>query len=175
MIPFPNRDIPLVFINVADGGEQKSGTGQSVLNLAEVLVIQDVLVTLQAAGVEAASIGIITFYAAAVDAAIELLPQLPGVVQRFIKKVEIQTVDAYEGREKDFIILMCVRSNNNHRLGFLRDSGRMTVALTRAKQGLFVIGNRATLESSENAPSWGHFITHCQEKNVIVEQWPPQS
>lgn len=61
----------------------------------------------------------------------------------------VLTIDSWQGREKEFMILSAVRSNAEDRIGFLDSYRRINVALTRAQHGLIVIGNRCTLSSDD--------------------------
>jgi senataxin len=67
-----------------------------------------------------------------------------------IDLIEINTVDAYQGREKEIIIISCVRGSQERTLGFLNDYRRMNVAITRAKHFLWIVGNSRTLKRNEN-------------------------
>ncbi|CDW72124.1 splicing endonuclease positive effector [Stylonychia lemnae] len=75
--------------------------------------------------------------------------------------IEINTVDAYQGREKDIIIISCVRGSQERQLGFLNDYRRMNVAITRAKNFLWVIGNSRTLKRNKN---WNAFLEYTKSK-----------
>ena len=69
--------------------------------------------------------------------------------------VEIASVDAFQGREKDIIIISCVRSNEHQGIGFLADPRRLNVALTRAKYALILVGNPKVL-CKQNL--WNHLL-----------------
>lgn len=75
-------------------------------------------------------------------------------------KVDVETVDSFQGRESDIIIYSSVVANASNRLGFLDDARRMNVALTRAKYGLILIGHKRTLESNK---LWKCCIEYCEE------------
>ena len=75
-------------------------------------------------------------------------------------------MDAFQGREKDFIILSCVRANEHQGIGFLNDARRLNVALTRAKYGLIIIGNAKVLAKH---PLWNRLLSDHQEQGLLVE------
>lgn len=78
------------------------------------------------------------------------------------------TVDGFQGQEKDIIILSCVRSGPNlQSIGFLKDPRRMNVALTRAKSSLFIIGNGPTLERTDDR--WRTIVGDARERGFYAD------
>lgn len=79
--------------------------------------------------------------------------------------VEVNTVDGFQGREKDVIIFSCVRSSRRGGIGFLKDIRRLNVAITRARFCLFVVGNVDTLVRDE---TWAALVQSAQERKLII-------
>jgi superfamily I DNA and/or RNA helicase len=86
----------------------------------------------------------------------------------------ITSIDGFQGREADIIIFSTVRSNLHCSIGFLNDLRRLNVAITRAKTGLILIGNRATLlgqaaddVDAESKQVWKRLLDDCCE--VIID------
>ncbi|MEO0404342.1 MAG: C-terminal helicase domain-containing protein, partial [Bacteroidota bacterium] len=104
-------------------------------------------------------VGIISPYAAQVKAFREETP-FPNVV--------IQTVDGFQGQERDVIYISLVRSNNENVIGFLKDYRRMNVAMTRAKRKLVVVGDSSTLG---NDPFFNEFLDYIEEINAYHSAW----
>lgn len=90
------------------------------------------------------TIGIISPYKEQVILLQELLPQQEDI-QKFLSWISVKTIDGFQGQERDVIYISLVRSNDSGEIGFLNDTRRMNVALTRAKRKLVVIGDSATL------------------------------
>lgn len=115
----------------------------SKFNENEALLVRHHIELLTDSNVPQESIGVIAPYSAQVTVLKHLLSE------RF-PQVEISTVDGFQGREKEVIILSLVRSNDDFKVGFLKDERRLNVAMTRPKKQLCVIGNIETLQRSQN-------------------------
>ena len=63
----------------------------------------------------------------------------------FRNSITVNTVDGFQGQERDIIIISLVRANGDGSIGFLSDIRRMNVAITRARMKLFILGNAETL------------------------------
>lgn len=79
--------------------------------------------------------------------------------------LEIQSVDAYQGREKELILISAVRSNRQGKVGFLGDWRRLNVAITRAKRGIVVVGDPRTLRHD---PHWGAYLRWCLKRECVM-------
>ncbi|KAJ7965682.1 p-loop containing nucleoside triphosphate hydrolase superfamily protein [Quillaja saponaria] len=80
------------------------------------------------------------------------------------KDLYINTVDAFQGQERDVIIMSCVRASN-HGVGFVADIRRMNVALTRARRALWVMGNANALVQSDD---WAALIADSKSRNCYM-------
>jgi superfamily I DNA and/or RNA helicase len=131
---------PLQFIDTAGAGydEVQEPDGESRLNPREAALAARKVRELLATGVRPEDVAVIAPYAAQVRRLREELP-VPGL--------EIDSVDGFQGREKEVVVLSLVRSNAEGEVGFLADVRRLNVALTRARRKLLVIGDSATLSA----------------------------
>ncbi|CAM9517575.1 unnamed protein product, partial [Discosporangium mesarthrocarpum] len=82
------------------------------------------------------------------------------------EEVEISTVDAFQGREKDIILFSCVRAAGSRGIGFLADVRRMNVALTRAKFALFVLGSARALRVN---PKWEELVELTRRRGALAK------
>lgn len=123
--------------------EEKKDEEDSTMNEGEAKVALVHAKKLVENGVKSSDIGVITPYAAQVG----LLKIMRGE-EKVLKDVEISTVDGFQGREKEAIIISMVRSNNKHEVGFLSDRRRMNVAVTRARRQCCVVCDTETVGSN---------------------------
>ncbi len=113
------------------------------------------------------SIGIISPYKEQVQ---YLTAQIAGdeELEKFKSQIAVKTVDGFQGQERDIIYISMVRSNDQREIGFLSDTRRMNVALTRAKKKLVVIGDSATIA---NHPFYKHFLDYAESVGAYKSAW----
>jgi len=143
--PFP---VALHFVDTEGmrGGRERRGPGGALRNEAEVRVAAQVVRLLDERCPRELTMAVIAMYAEQV----ERLRQALGR-RKFKRSVKIDTVDSFEGREEDLVVISLVRSNERGRIGFLRVPNRLNVAISRAKRLVACIGDSATLRSGEES------------------------
>ncbi|GJQ12041.1 hypothetical protein GpartN1_g3832.t1 [Galdieria partita] len=130
---------------------------ESKRNRNEIQLCLQHLKELLDAKVEPKQIGIISPYAAQIR-------ELRQKIVQLSEEIEISTVDGFQGREKEAIILSLVRSNDIQELGFLTDYRRINVAITRARRHLCIIGNSDMMEKD---PILSQLVSYCFENGEI--------
>ena len=139
--------------NVDNTGEIHLKDSKSIVNEIEAEIAIRLTDDYLKVGLTEDDIGIISPYADQVKIILDRTP------------VEVKTVDGFQGREKEIIIISTVRSNEDGNIGFLRDLRRLNVAITRAKRKLIIIGNVNTLE---NNPTYARLIEFARKNKVLV-------
>jgi ATP-dependent RNA/DNA helicase IGHMBP2 len=152
-----NTKTHITFIDTAGWGhnEIQGSNGMSLQNEGELAIVQKLLDT---AIIDPLSTAFISPYAGQVAAAKELLP----------RQMRISTIDSFQGQEKEIIIVSLVRSNDDGDIGFLKDYRRMNVAITRAKEQLFVIGDSATIGGDT---FYNSFLTYIEKYGHYRTVW----
>lgn len=164
-IPWPVPSKPMFFLD-AHGTEEIGPSGTSFLNRTEASSVEKLVTMMLKSGIAPEQIGVITPYEGQRAYVVTHMQRAGALRADFYKEIEVASVDSFQGREKDFIIVTCVRSNEQQGIGFLRDPRRLNVALTRAKYGVIVIGNARLLARN---PLWNSLLQHFQERDCLVE------
>jgi predicted DNA helicase len=149
---------PFSVIDVEGAGDMKQGT--SLINPREARVAVD-LVRYVITKLGVVSIGVISPYRQQVNMIRSLLSRELEIHR---PQLEVDSVDAFQGREKDVIIFSCVRAGGSSEssVGFLADERRLNVAITRARRAVWMIGNTGFLKKY-GGPVWQSLISHCNE------------
>ena len=164
-LPFPDPSRPMFFL-CSSGSEEIGPSGTSFLNRTEAAVVEKLVTTMLKNGITPEQVGVVTPYEGQRSYVVSHMERQGPMRTELYSDIEVASVDSFQGREKDFIILSCVRSNDQQGIGFLRDPRRLNVALTRAKYGVFIIGNARLL--AKNA-LWNSLLIHFQERDCLVE------
>jgi len=166
-LAWPSTDVPIAFVEIS-GLETREPDGNSIYNKEEAKIAIGVVKKLLKSGDLAGpgEIGVISPYAAQV----RRLQEEYGVIGKpkrnyldlteedLMDELEIRSVDGFQGREKEVIVLCTVRNNSSSGIGFVADPRRLNVGITRAKRGLIVLGNRKTLSKNETWRNWFEWI-----------------
>ncbi|PSC75196.1 Helicase sen1 [Micractinium conductrix] len=167
---------PYVFFDVSKGQEQRREGGGSLSNRAEALLaaclfaeLRQFLIDLVARQPGAltgpTTVGVITPYKEQRNLLRKVFEDVCG--KGPASEVFIETVDSFQGKQLDVVILSCVRASSSGGIGFVNDVRRLNVAITRAKRALWVLGSRATLRAG-NA-EWAALISDAEERGVVIE------
>ena len=155
---WPDWDKPVAFVPV-HGAEMEEESGSSRSNMDEAAVVIKIVNDLLAPGdLTPEDIGIISPYSGQVRL-------IQGMLDGQIDGLEVKSIDGYQGREKEIIVLSTVRANDSGKVGFLSNYRRLNVALTRAKRGLIVIGDDRTLR---NDSTWASWLDWVSESNLMA-------
>lgn len=181
---FIRKDSALAFVNHE---HSETRDGESTLNEGEAQVIMAMIADLfkKNEDIKGGDIGIVSPYVAQTLELLQLINRdyywrrhFEGILGpdrvHELGDIEVKTVDGFEGREKQVIILSLTRSNERGFIGFLDDPRRANVGLTRAKRCLMVVGNARTLEQgvvsmSRETELWKELIALCKSKGAYVE------
>lgn len=147
-----------MFVDTTGAAEdERDPVSRSVFNPIEVKLVAIALAELKANGVRPDQIGVIAPYSAQVARLVEL-PEAEGV--------EVATVNAFQGREAEAILMSFTRSNAEGELGFVADRRRLTVAITRARRLLWMCGDSITLSRHSD-------FTELLDGVIVQSIWEP--
>ncbi|MFB6355077.1 MAG: IGHMBP2 family helicase [bacterium] len=122
------------------GSERQREGSTSWCNPVQAELTEEIARSFLEAGVKPKDLAIITPYSDQQDLLTDRLT---------VEELEIDTVDGFQGREKELVVIDFVRSNHEGEVGFLYDARRLNVSLTRARRKLVLVGDFATLQSQQ--------------------------
>ncbi|XP_021175631.2 putative helicase mov-10-B.1 [Fundulus heteroclitus] len=174
--PLPRKDFPLLFHGVA-GIKKQDLNCPSVYNIAEVDVLKEYLKSIISYRhknglnkIEPKEIGIVTPYKKQVEKIKMALYTDKDLIKLDLENVLVGTVEIFQGKEYDVILVSTVRSNprlttrqQHFSLGFVKSEKRFNVAMTRARNLLVVVGDPRVLELD---PVWNKFIHYCSKEGA---------
>lgn len=134
------KEIKEEFVGESFGRINKTEAELTLLTLAEYLS----KITRQRVLEESIDVGVISPYRAQVQYLRRLIKKY-DFFKPYRRLISVNTVDGFQGQERDIILISLVRSNDEGQIGFLRDLRRMNVAITRARMKLIILGNKDTM------------------------------
>jgi predicted DNA helicase len=153
----PEHPVTLVATATIDAPEHTPPGSPSTENPREAEIVARIARGAIAAGLHPKDVAVITPYDAQKD-------RVNGLLDA--PDLEVDTVDEFQGREKELIAISLVRSNERDQLGFLTDYRRLNVALTRAKRKLVVVGDTGTVTAD---PTYEAFVDHAHDVGRVID------
>jgi len=150
------------FYPTTSGGYEMRGAGGAIVNRAEARAVAAHVNALLASGVPASAIAVISPYSAQVALLQRLLAGEAGGEGGEAPEsaaVEVSTIDAFQGREAEAVVLSLVRSNRRKSIGFLADRRRLNVAVTRARRHLAIVCDPSTVRAD---PLLASLLAHAE-------------
>lgn len=169
---FPG-DVPLSFVDTAGCGYDEKQEGTSTANPEEAAFLFKHLHKLasELTGYYPAenfpTIAVISPYKEQIRILNQLLQDSPELLV-YADKIAVNTIDSFQGQERDIVYISLTRSNTEGEIGFLNDIRRMNVAMTRARKKLVVIGDSSTLASSA---FYADMISYAEQLNGYQSAW----
>jgi superfamily I DNA and/or RNA helicase len=162
--PDPLRPSPLLFVDTSGKGwdEEQGADDPSTRNPLQAERVAAEVRRLLGRGLDPSQLAVITPYQAQVRLLRHELAAERG------RGLEVGTVDGFQGREKEAVLVDLVRSNERGELGFLTDTRRMNVALTRARRLLLVVGDSATLGGHDY---YRAFLDGVEQHGAYLSAW----
>lgn len=166
-------DQPLLFIDTAGCGYEEKAAGNSISNPEEAAFLFRHLTHLvqeletNKATPSFPTIAVISPYRRQIELMKEMLEQSPALLAHG-KKIAVNTIDSFQGQERDIVYIGLARSNPEGNIGFLTDIRRMNVAMTRARKKLVIIGDSATLSQF---PFYADFIEYAEANAGYISAW----
>jgi superfamily I DNA and/or RNA helicase len=166
-------DKPLAFVDTAGTGFGERQEGTSITNPEEadflfkhISKLVNELATHYIVD-NFPSIAIISPYKRQVEFMKEQWVHYPALLP-YADRISINTIDSFQGQERDIVYISMTRSNTDNSIGFLSDIRRMNVAMTRARKKLVVIGDSATLSQ---LPFYSNFIAYAEKNDAYQSVW----
>ncbi|KAL7199938.1 hypothetical protein ACSBR2_022113 [Camellia fascicularis] len=162
---------PFCFFDIHEGKESQP-SGGSWVNEDEVdfvLVLYRNMVTRYPELKSNSRLAIISPYRHQVKLFRERFQDTFGVESN--KLVDINTVDGFQGREKDVAIFSCVRSSKDRSIGFVSDFRRMNVGITRARSSVLVVGSASTLKNGDK--HWKSLVESAEQRYSLLKVSKP--
>jgi ATP-dependent RNA/DNA helicase IGHMBP2 len=165
-------DFPaLKFIDTAGCGYEEKLNGTSSTNPEEaaflIKQVENFIINLENSKIEKPTIAIISPYKGQVTILNESMLK-SEVLKSYKPEISINTIDSFQGQERDAVFIGMVRSNIEGEIGFLGDIRRMNVAMTRARKMLIVIGDSATIG---NHKFYSEFISYAESVDGYQSAW----